>query len=68
MTDLKLLEHLETYLTDNRRERFGKVLAQRTRHFTVATEDVYQLHNTSAVMRSYDVFGNKEINIIEEKK
>lgn len=68
MTDLKLLEHLETYLTDNRRERFGKVLEQRTRHFTVATEDVYQLHNTSAVMRSCDVFGIQEINIIEEKK
>ena len=66
MADLQLLEHLESYLTDNRRGRFQKVLAQRTKHFTVATEDVYQLHNTSAVIRSCDVFGIQEVNIVEE--
>ncbi|WP_400079582.1 TrmH family RNA methyltransferase [Winogradskyella sp. R77965] len=66
MPDLKLLEYLQTYLTDNRRERFQNVLAQRTKHFTVATEDVYQLHNTSAVIRSCDVFGIQEVNIVEE--
>ena len=66
MNDLKLLEYLESYLTENRRERFKNVLAQRTKHFTVATEDVYQLHNTSAVIRSCDVFGIQEINIVEE--
>ncbi len=67
MLDIKLLEHLETYLTDNRLERFKTVLSQRTKHFTVAVEDVYQLHNTSAVIRSCDVFGIQEINIIEEQ-
>jgi tRNA G18 (ribose-2'-O)-methylase SpoU len=67
MTDLKLLEHLETFLTDARKEKFAKVLAQRTKHFTVATEDVYQLHNTSAVIRSCDVFGIQEVNIVEER-
>jgi tRNA (guanosine-2'-O-)-methyltransferase len=41
-------------------------LAQRTKYFTVATEDVYQLHNTSAVIRSCDVFGIQEVNIVEE--
>ncbi|WP_138434252.1 TrmH family RNA methyltransferase [Winogradskyella algicola] len=66
MSDLKLLEHLESYLTENRRARFEKVLAQRTKYFTVATEDVYQLHNTSAVIRSCDVFGIQEVNIVEE--
>ncbi|WP_296386668.1 RNA methyltransferase [Winogradskyella sp.] len=66
MPDLKLLEYLETFLTDHRRDRFQKVLKQRTKHFTVATEDVYQLHNTSAVMRSCDVFGVQEVNIVEE--
>ena len=66
MVDLQLLEHLETFLTPHRLERFNKVLSQRTKHFTVATEDVYQLHNTSAVMRSCDVFGLQELNIVEE--
>ncbi|WP_336068848.1 RNA methyltransferase [Mesoflavibacter sp. CH_XMU1404-2] len=67
MVDIKLLEHLEGYLTENRLERFHKVLDQRTKHFTVATEDVYQLHNTSAVIRSCDVFGIQEVNIVEEQ-
>ncbi|XCF07341.1 RNA methyltransferase [Tamlana crocina] len=67
MIDINLIEHLESYLTENRRERFKKVLAQRTKHFTVATEDVYQLHNTSAVIRSCDVFGIQEVNIVEEQ-
>lgn len=66
MTKLKLLEYLETHLTENRRNRFNQVLKQRTKHFTVATEDVYQLHNTSAVIRSCDVFGIQEVNIVEE--
>ncbi|MBU2938852.1 RNA methyltransferase [Lacinutrix sp. C3R15] len=66
MTDIKLLEYLETYLTENRRNKFNTVIKQRTKHFTVATEDVYQLHNSSAVMRSCDVFGIQEVNIVEE--
>ena len=67
MIDIELLEYLESYLTDKRRERFNTVLSLRTKHFTVATEDVYQLHNTSAVIRSCDVFGIQEINIVEEQ-
>ena len=66
MIDLKLLNHLETYITAHRLQRFSEVLKQRTKHFTVATEDVFQLHNTSAVMRTCDVFGIQEVNIIEE--
>ncbi|RNC87014.1 MAG: TrmH family RNA methyltransferase [Winogradskyella sp.] len=66
MPDIELLKYLESYLTENRRQRFAKVLSQRTKHFTVATEDVYQLHNTSAVIRSCDVFGIQEVNVIEE--
>ena len=67
MIDKKLLNYLESYLTENRRQRFNAVLSNRTRHFTVATEDVYQLHNTSAVMRTCDVFGVQELSIIEEQ-
>ncbi|MBJ6368355.1 TrmH family RNA methyltransferase [Snuella sedimenti] len=67
MIDVKLLEYLESYMTDSRKARFESVLSQRTKHFTVATEDVYQLHNTSAVIRSCDVFGIQEANIVEER-
>ena len=67
MVDIQLLHHLETFLTDSRIEKFNTIIPNRTRHFTVATEDVYQLHNTSAVMRSCDVFGIQDLHIIEEQ-
>ena len=67
MIDIQLLQYLESSLTEKRLNRFNQVLSQRTKHFTVATEDVYQLHNTSAVIRSCDVFGIQEINIVEER-
>ena len=65
--DSALLNHLQTFLTEHRNNRFQKVLSERTRHFTVVTEDVYQLHNTSAVMRTCDVFGIQDLHVVEEK-
>ncbi len=67
MIDLDLLAYLEGFLTDKRKERFQHVLASRTNHFTIAMEDVFQLHNTSAVMRSCEVFGIQELNVVEQK-
>ncbi|NND09867.1 MAG: RNA methyltransferase [Flavobacteriaceae bacterium] len=67
MVDIGLLNYLETFLTENRKLRFEEVLSKRTKHFTVAVEDVYQLHNTSAVIRSCDVFGIQEIHVVEER-
>lgn len=64
--DHKLLEYLQTFLTERRHMLFDKVLAERTRHITVAVEDVYQLHNTSAVIRSCESFGVQDIHVIEE--
>ncbi len=66
MINYKLLTHLDSFLTERRIELFKSVLAQRTRHFTVVTEDVYQLHNTSAVMRTCDIFGIQDIHVVEE--
>jgi tRNA (guanosine-2'-O-)-methyltransferase len=67
MIDLDYLNFLENILTDNRKEKFLKVLGNRTNHFTVAVEDVFQMHNTSAVMRSCEVFGIQELNVIEQR-
>ncbi|KGO87681.1 TrmH family RNA methyltransferase [Flavobacterium suncheonense] len=65
--DRNYLSYLETFITENRKEGFLKVLQNRTKHFTVAMEDVYQLHNTSAVMRSCEVFGIQELNVVEQR-
>ena len=61
-----LLEYLQSFLTERRKELFNKVLSERTRHITVAVEDVYQLHNTSAVIRSCESFGIQDLHVIEE--
>ena len=61
------LNYLEEYITENRSAGFDKVLADRTRHFCVAVEDVYQLHNTSAVMRSCEVFGIQDLHVVEQR-
>lgn len=67
MSDIKLLDYLKTFLTQERTARFQAVLAQRTKHFAVAVEDVYQLHNTSAVIRSCDVFGIQDLHVVEDR-
>lgn len=66
MIDHKLLEYLESFLTPRRQGLYKKVIEERTNYFTVAVEDVYQLHNTSAVIRSCDVFGIQNVHVIEE--
>jgi len=60
------LQYLEQFITDNRKEGFERVLKQRTNHFCVAVEDVFQLHNTSAVMRSCEVFGIQNLHVIDQ--
>lgn len=67
MIDLDYLAFLENILTDNRKAKFLKVLENRTKHFTVVVEDVFQMHNASAVMRSCEVFGIQELNVIEQR-
>lgn len=65
--DADYLNYLEAFITEERRDKFLKVLSQRTKHFTVAIEDIFQLHNTSAVMRTCEIFGLQELHVVEEK-
>lgn len=67
MIDEKLLQYFESYLTDKRKKTFRDVLENRTRHFTVVLEDIYQPHNASAVVRTCDIFGVQDIHVIENR-
>ncbi|SDW94815.1 tRNA (guanosine-2'-O-)-methyltransferase [Lutibacter oricola] len=67
MVDYKYSTYLEQFVTEKRRNLFRTVLNQRTNHFTVAIEDLFQPHNASAVVRTCDIFGIQEINVIENK-
>ena len=64
--DHDLLKYLQSFLTENRLDKFKAVLEERTRHFTLAVEDVGHLHNTSAVIRSCEAFGVQDVHVIEE--
>lgn len=67
MADLDYLAFLETMLTEERKNKFIEILGHRTNHFMFAMEDVFQMHNTSAVMRTCEVFGIQNLSVIEEK-
>jgi tRNA (guanosine-2'-O-)-methyltransferase len=67
MYDPKLNKYLEEFVTENRKDTFKNVLEDRTRHFTVILEDLYQKHNTSAITRSCDIFGIQDLHVIENK-
>jgi tRNA (guanosine-2'-O-)-methyltransferase len=61
----KLLEYLLAFVNDDRREKFSKILRQRTRYMTVVLENIFQSHNASAVLRSCECFGIQDVHIIE---
>jgi len=63
----KLLEFLLTFISDNKKQLFEKIIQYRTKHITVVLEDIYQSQNASAVLRTSDCFGIQDVHIIENK-
>lgn len=64
--DHRVIEHLAQYVSDHKKQFIQKVLDKRTRHITVALEDLYQSHNTSAVIRTCECMGLQDVHIIEK--
>lgn len=62
---MNLLEYLMQFTSDSKVELFDKLIKNRTKHLTVVLEDIFQPHNTSAVLRSCDCFGIQDAHIIE---
>lgn len=62
-----LNEYLFDFITAERKQRFLEVIQYRTRYLTVVIENLYQSHNTSAVIRTCDCFGIQDVHIIENK-
>ena len=63
----KLYSLLSEHLTENKRNLFERILADRTRHIALVMEDLYQAQNTSAIQRSAESFGVQDLHIIENK-
>lgn len=60
-----LYERASQLVSENRRELIDRIAPLRTRHITVALEDVYQSHNAAAVLRSCDCFGIQDVHVVE---
>lgn len=63
---VKLLKTLYTLITPEKQIKFDEIASDRTNHITVAVENIYQDHNASAVMRTCDCFGVRDLHIIEK--
>lgn len=61
----KLADYLSGFITAARLARFDAIVKNRTRHITIALENIFQPHNASAVLRTCDCFGIQDIHIIE---
>ena len=64
--DKKILAEFYDIISDNKKVMFDKIASERTKHITLAIENVYQEHNASAVLRSCDCFGIQELHVIEK--
>jgi len=58
-TDPALLAYLESFLTDSRRDLINRIASQRIGSLHIVLEDIFQGHNASAVLRSFQA--NSEI-------
>jgi tRNA (guanosine-2'-O-)-methyltransferase len=63
--DKWLLQQFYEHISTNKVEKFDSIIEDRTRHITVALENIFQPHNASAVLRSCDCFGVQDVHIIE---
>ncbi len=60
------IEALLPRITEHRRDLLFKVVQNRTRHFCMVLEDLFDPHNISAVIRTAEVFGLEDVHVIEE--
>mgnify|MGYP000995226157 CR=1 FL=1 len=63
--DDKIIRHLEEFVSENKQNLIEKVLSERTKHFTVVLEDLFDPHNVSAVIRTCDCFGIQDLYITQ---
>ncbi len=64
---IELTPYLSGFVREEREQRLLEVLANRTRHFTVVLENLFQTQNISAVMRTCECYGVQDIHIIEKE-
>jgi len=59
---------LSLELTDHKRQLFQDKVTQRTRHFSLALEDMMKTQNASALMRTSDAFGIHKVDVYDKNE
>lgn len=62
-----ILGHLKEMISEERWQKFNDVIDVRTRYITVVFEDIFQIHNASAVIRTSELMGIQDLHIIENR-
>lgn len=64
---IDLLNYFYEYVTPNKKQKIEQVSAKRTKHITVALEDMAESKDASGLIRSCECFGIQNVHIIENK-
>ena len=62
-----LIDYLEDFIVDERKDLFQKKILERTQYITIVLENIFQGRNISASIRSADCFGIQDVHIIENE-
>lgn len=63
----QLISYFSRFITLEKLAKIDRILVNRTRHVTIALEDVYQSLNISAILRSAECFGIQDVHVIEQR-
>lgn len=63
----RIVEVLEPFVSDHKKELIERVLSERTRHVTLVFEDIDKPHNVSAVLRTAECLGIQDLHFIKNK-
>ena len=61
----KLWASVGEFITEDRNAIYDDILKYRTRHFTIALEDIYQEHNAGALARTAECYGVQDVHIMK---
>lgn len=64
----EVINSLLEFITEERREKFNRVLALRTNHFVPIMDDIYDQGNINAVVRTSENFGFYEIGYVASER
>lgn len=67
MQDADRYDKLTAFVSDHKRALFDRLAPERTAHLTVVLEDAYQAQNASAVIRTCDLLGIRDVHAIERR-